>query len=147
MLTLTPPSASNPAAIPFAPRPTMERSPFVFVGERLWLDFVNSEFGIRRFDALRDFESMVRWLEAAALLDDAAFDADAELGARLITRGFRSGDGAANRFVVADRLIAHRRRDAESDDFSARARRGEHRANGGDLHRIVRTDDDTLDSL
>ena len=47
----------------------MERSPFVFVGERLWLDFVNSEFGIRRFDALRDFESMVRWLEAAALLD------------------------------------------------------------------------------
>src|SRR5207237_986927 len=42
---------------------------FVFVGERLWLDFVNCEHGVRRFDALREFESMVRWLEAASVLD------------------------------------------------------------------------------
>lgn len=70
MLTLTPPSASA-AAPEYAPPPRamIERSPFVFVGERLWLDFVNSEFGLRRFDALRDFDTMVRWLEAATILD------------------------------------------------------------------------------
>src|SRR6185503_4949262 len=68
MLTLTTPSDN--AAVPFvSPRATMERSPFVFVGERLWLDFVNCEFGIRRFDALRDFETLVRWLEQALVLD------------------------------------------------------------------------------
>ena len=67
MLTFT--STSDAGTMAYVPRPMGERSPFVFVGERLWLDFVNSEFGIRRFDALRDFDSMVRWLEAAAVLD------------------------------------------------------------------------------
>jgi predicted RNA-binding Zn ribbon-like protein len=69
MLTISSSSDSVPLTS-FAPsRVTSERSPFVFVGERLWLDFVNCEQGVRRFDALRDFESMVRWLEAAAVLD------------------------------------------------------------------------------
>ena len=39
------------------------------MGERLWLDFVNSELSIRHGDALYDFESLVQWLEAAAILD------------------------------------------------------------------------------
>src|SRR5689334_20619284 len=69
MLTLTPSSDSAAVGSFAPPRATIERSPFVFVGERLWLDFVNCEQGVRRFDALRDFESMVRWLEAAAVLD------------------------------------------------------------------------------
>ena len=67
MLTLT--SSSDSVPLTSFARTASERSPFVFVGERLWLDFVNCEQGIRRFDALRDFESMVRWLEAAAVLD------------------------------------------------------------------------------
>lgn len=42
---------------------------FAFVAERLWLDFVNSDTTTRGHDALMDFESFVRWLESARLLD------------------------------------------------------------------------------
>jgi predicted RNA-binding Zn ribbon-like protein len=50
-------------------------SPFVFVGERLWLDFVNSDDSTHsrvesRTDALDAFESFVGWLLAARVLDD-----------------------------------------------------------------------------
>ncbi len=48
---------------------TRERGTFVFVAERLWLDFVNSDHAVRGSDALHDFERLVRWLEAAELLD------------------------------------------------------------------------------
>ncbi|HEX5436760.1 MAG TPA: ABATE domain-containing protein [Gemmatimonadaceae bacterium] len=46
-------------------------SPFVFVGERLWLDFVNTDDVQRgvRVDGLATFEMLVRWLAAAGLLD------------------------------------------------------------------------------
>ncbi len=54
-----------PAA--FAPAISHERA-FVFVGERLWLDFVNSD-AVRVVDALRDFETLMAWLEAATLVD------------------------------------------------------------------------------
>ena len=46
-----------------------ERGSFAFVAERLWLDFVNSDNAVRGSDALYDFERLVRWLEAAQLLD------------------------------------------------------------------------------
>lgn len=46
-----------------------ERGVFVFVAERLWLDFVNSENAVRGSDALYDFERFVRWLEASELFD------------------------------------------------------------------------------
>ncbi|HEY9448430.1 MAG TPA: ABATE domain-containing protein, partial [Gemmatimonadaceae bacterium] len=44
---------------------------FVFVGERLWLDFINTDDVRRdaRVDALRDFNMLVQWLEAAHVLD------------------------------------------------------------------------------
>jgi predicted RNA-binding Zn ribbon-like protein len=47
---------------------------FVFVGERLWLDFVNSDEaahsrGEGRMDALDSFERFVGWLSAARVLD------------------------------------------------------------------------------
>lgn len=42
---------------------------FVFVGERLWLDFVNTEPASRASDALRDFDGYVHWLELAGVLD------------------------------------------------------------------------------
>jgi predicted RNA-binding Zn ribbon-like protein len=44
---------------------------FVFLGERLWLDFVNTD-ELRsgsRVDALRDFDALIQWLESAAVLD------------------------------------------------------------------------------
>lgn len=50
---------------------TLDRHSFVFVGDRLWLDFVNTddvELGVRR-DALRDFTTMLDWLVAAGVID------------------------------------------------------------------------------
>ena len=50
-------------------------APFVFVGERLWLDFVNSDDatharGMPRADALDSFERFIGWLLAVRVLDD-----------------------------------------------------------------------------
>ncbi len=44
---------------------------FVFVGERLWLDFINTDDVRRgaRVDVLRDFEQLISWLEATTVLD------------------------------------------------------------------------------
>jgi predicted RNA-binding Zn ribbon-like protein len=50
--------------------------PFAFVGERLWLDFVNSDDAasdrrrLTRMDALGSFDGFIRWLTEAGLLDD-----------------------------------------------------------------------------
>ena len=46
-----------------------DRHAFVFVAERTWLDFVNSDSVAGTNDALYDFERFVCWLEAAQLLD------------------------------------------------------------------------------
>ena len=45
------------------------RPAFAFVAERLWLDFVNTDTGVRGADALHDFDRFVLWLEAAHVLD------------------------------------------------------------------------------
>jgi predicted RNA-binding Zn ribbon-like protein len=60
---------------PVSPALVARTSSFVFVGERLWLDFVNSDDatharGEARTDALDSFEGFVGWLSAARLLDD-----------------------------------------------------------------------------
>jgi predicted RNA-binding Zn ribbon-like protein len=50
---------------------TPDRRAFVFVGDRLWLDFVNTddiELGVRR-DALRDFGTLLDWMQSVGLLD------------------------------------------------------------------------------
>jgi predicted RNA-binding Zn ribbon-like protein len=50
--------------------------PFAFVGERLWLDFVNSDDAASdrrraaRRDALGSFDGFIHWLTEAGLLDD-----------------------------------------------------------------------------
>jgi predicted RNA-binding Zn ribbon-like protein len=49
-------------------------NPLVFVGERLWLDFVNSDDAAHtrkgaRLDALDTFDGFVHWLGSARLLD------------------------------------------------------------------------------
>lgn len=115
MLTLTTPS--DTAAVPYVPqpRPILERSPFVFVGERLWLDFVNCEFGLRRFDALRDFETLVRWLESALVLD-------AERGAGIRRRAQQQPAGAAAALVDARRVRGALRSLAERGPTSDRLR-------------------------
>jgi predicted RNA-binding Zn ribbon-like protein len=92
-----------------------ERSPFVFVGERLWLDFVNSELGLRRTDALRDFEMMVRWLEASNVLD-------AERAGGIRRRAQQQPAGAAAALVDARRVRSALRSLAERGPVSERIR-------------------------
>src|SRR5438270_13736122 len=115
MLTLTSPSDSAALTTFAPPRVTNERSPFVFVGERLWLDFVNCEHGLRRYDALRDFESMVRWLEAAAILD-------AERAGGIRRRAQQQPAGATVALVDGRRVRAALRALAERGPMSERAR-------------------------
>ena len=45
------------------------RVPFSFVGERLWLDFVNTDGGVHAADGVGDFDGLVSWLETAIALD------------------------------------------------------------------------------
>jgi len=58
-----------------APTPGRPLDAYVFVGERLWLDFVNSDDatharGEARHDALDVFERFIGWLSVARVLDD-----------------------------------------------------------------------------
>jgi predicted RNA-binding Zn ribbon-like protein len=115
MLTLTPPQDSAALTTFAPPRITTERSPFVFVGERLWLDFVNCEQGLRRFDALRDFETLVRWLEAAGVLDG-------ERAGGIRRRAVQQPAGAAAALVDARRVRSALRVLAERGPLSERAR-------------------------
>src|SRR5256885_12221905 len=87
-MTATPALLNPPLTI--ASALTYERA-FVFVGERLWLDFVNSD-AVRVVDALRDFETLMSWLEAAALVD-----VERSLGMRRRARGPPSGGAAGPR--------------------------------------------------
>ena len=102
-MTATPALLDRPAA--FAPALTRERA-FAFVGERLWLDFVNTE-AARATDALRDFDTLISWLEAASLLDG-----ERALGMRRRAREQPSGAAAAlvdaRRVRAALRLLAER---------------------------------------
>ena len=83
--------------------------PFVFVGERLWLDFVNTDAVSRgtRVDALRDFEALVAWLEAAMVLDT-----ERAAGIRRRSREQPAGASAAltdaRRVRIALRALAER---------------------------------------
>jgi len=115
MLTFA--SSSDSAAAPtfVSTRATSERSPFIFVGERLWLDFVNCEQGLRRFDALRDFETMVRWLESASLLD-------AERAGGIRRRAQQQPAGAAAALIDARRVRSALRSLAERGPLSDRIR-------------------------
>lgn len=81
---------------------------FVFIGERLWLDFVNTDDVRRgvRFDALHEFETFVQWLEAANVVD-------AERSTGLRRRAQQQPSGAAAALVDARRVRASLRGLAE----------------------------------
>lgn len=81
---------------------------FSFVGERLWLDFVNTDDARHgtRIDMLRDFDALVRWLEAAALLD-------AERAAGMRRRAVQQPAGATAALADARRIRAALRALAE----------------------------------
>ena len=97
--------APTPYAPPLLPASPRERLPFSFVGERLWLDFVNSD-ALRTVDALRDFEMLMSWLEAATVVDT-----ERALGMR--RRAREQPTGAAAALVDARRVRAALRALAE----------------------------------
>ena len=73
------------------------RAPFVFVGERLWLDFVNTDGGARAVDAVSDFDGLVAWLETAIALD-------AERAQMMRRRAIQQPSGATAALVDARRV-------------------------------------------
>jgi predicted RNA-binding Zn ribbon-like protein len=82
--------------------------PFAFLGERLWLDFVNTDDARRgsRVDLLRDFDALVRWLEGAAVLDG-------ERGGGIRRRALQQPAGATAALADARRIRAGLRSLAE----------------------------------
>ena len=118
--------------------PLSETATFAFVGDRLWLDFVNSDDAHRPpravkthelpdgdgyTDALSDFESFVRWMEGVALLD-------AERAAGIRRRAQQQPAGATAVLADARRVRGSLRSLAE---WSAGAARGL----GGDVRAVV----------
>lgn len=80
----------------------------VFVGGRLWLDFVNTDdarLGVR-VDTIASFDRFVAWLEAARVVD-------AERAAALQRRALEQPSGAAAALVEARRIRAALRALAE----------------------------------
>lgn len=84
---------------------------FAFIGERLWLDFVNSDT-MRALDALRDFETLMSWLEAAALVDG-------ERSQGMRRRAREQPSGAAAALVDARRVRGSLRALAERGTLTA----------------------------
>jgi predicted RNA-binding Zn ribbon-like protein len=92
-------------------------SAFVFIGERLWLDFVNTDDVRRgvRIDVLRDFDALVHWLEVTRVLD-------AERAGGISRRAHQQPAGAAAALVDARRIRAALRSLAERGATSERIR-------------------------
>jgi len=83
-------------ALPSVPR-TM--GAFPFIAERLWLDYVNTDDMRRgaRVDLLRDFESLVRWMEVCGIFDG-------ERASLMRRRAHQQPAGAAAALVDARRV-------------------------------------------
>jgi predicted RNA-binding Zn ribbon-like protein len=98
-----------PSARPSPPRQRdSAAADFVFVGGRLWLDFVNTDdtrLG-SRVDTIASFERFVEWLEATRIID-------AERAAALSRRATEQPSGAAAALVEARRVRAALRALAE----------------------------------
>ena len=132
--------------------------PLIFVGERLWLDFVNSDDAIRarrpgRNDALDSFEGFIGWLSAARVLD-------AERSASMLRRAQQQPTAASAALHEARRirnvLRALAEKGADQNDRatqlaigeinrilgrSAGTRRVEPRADGGFVRNFVTVGD------
>ncbi|HMC56776.1 MAG TPA: CGNR zinc finger domain-containing protein [Gemmatimonadaceae bacterium] len=82
------------------------RATFAFVGERLWLDFVNTDGGVHAADSIADFDLLVAWLEAAVALD-------AERAQMMRRRAIQQPSGATAALVDTRRVRAALRSLAE----------------------------------
>ena len=153
-----------PSAVPstthaqVTPTPRRGTDAYVLVGERLWLDFVNSDDatharGEARRDAVDTFEGFVSWLSAARVLDD-------ERAAAMLRRAQQQPTGSSAALHEARRLRNVLRALAERGDApheratqtaiseinrilgrSAGSRRVEPRSDGGFVRNFVTAGD------
>jgi predicted RNA-binding Zn ribbon-like protein len=111
------------AARPLAGHPALDARarvttlPFVFVAERLWLDFVNTEDARRgvRWDALTTFAAFADWLVRANVLD-------AERASTIIRRAEQQPSGATAVLLEARRVRTVLRHLAERGSTTGRVR-------------------------
>jgi predicted RNA-binding Zn ribbon-like protein len=91
--------------------------PFSFVAERLWLDYVNTDDVRRgsRIDHLREFESLVRWMEISGVFDG-------ERASLMRRRAHQQPAGAAAALVDARRVRSALRSLAERGPSSESVR-------------------------
>jgi predicted RNA-binding Zn ribbon-like protein len=108
-----PPSSRRSRIVAPEPAPVS----FVFIGERLWLDFVNTEDLVRgaRVDGLVDFDAYVDWLQVAGVLD-------AERAAGIRRRAVQQPTGASAALIDARRVRDSLRALAERGEASASIR-------------------------
>src|SRR6266850_2826480 len=104
LTTATPPSTELTPPPHVVARTT--RAVFAFVGERLWLDFVNTDGGAHASDAVGDFDGLVAWLETAIALD-------IERAQMMRRRAIQQPSGATAALVDARRVRAALRSLAE----------------------------------
>lgn len=115
------PNPNTSPVLPLTSRAIVQEVPsFVFLGDRLWLDFVNTDDTrrtdtVRRVDALRDFDLFIDWLQAAGVLDG-------ERAAGIRRRAFQQPAGAAAALVDARRVRTTLRALAERVVPPAKAR-------------------------
>jgi predicted RNA-binding Zn ribbon-like protein len=110
-----PPARPREAPVPPAVRTA---GGFAFVGDRLWLDFVNTEADAEHApggDVLRSFDAFVGWLHAAAVLD-------AERAQGMRRRASEQPAGAAASLVDARRVRTSLRALAEWGASAERVR-------------------------
>jgi len=102
-------ATTTPSSELTAPTPVVARTArltFAFVGERLWLDFVNTDGGPHLLDSMADFDSLVAWLETAVALD-------AERAQMMRRRALQQPSGATAALMDARRVRAALRSLAE----------------------------------
>jgi predicted RNA-binding Zn ribbon-like protein len=102
-----PPSTSMVARV--------SRAPFIFVAERLWLDFVNTDGGPSALDTVADFDGLVSWLETAISLD-------LERAQMMRRRAIQQPSGATAALVDARRVRAALRSLAERGSVAPQVR-------------------------
>jgi predicted RNA-binding Zn ribbon-like protein len=111
--TQTPATEIPPATPAVAPRASTNA--FVFVGERLWLDFVNTDGSTHDPDAIAEFDLLVSWLETAV-----AFDT--ERAQMMRRRAIQQPSGATAALMDARRVRAALRTLAERGAVSPQVR-------------------------
>lgn len=113
LTTASSPSTELAQAPPLPTR--VSRAAFTFVGERLWLDFVNTDGGAHARDALAEFDGLVAWLETAIGLDG-------ERAQMMRRRALQQPSGATAAMVDARRVRAALRQLAERGSVAPQAR-------------------------